>query len=406
MKRYILINRMPKGGGAEVQAHLLFQSIPCDRIVCLEQGNEYDLPPASIVHLSQHVPATSALLKYLYLPIYAYRLYRLVRNEGPVQVISFMERSNYTNILLKLFKKHEAIISVRVHPGFFTGAKKVNRLFNRLLLRFADKITSNSADTVTWFKQRASQKNAHKLHLTPNGYPLAAIRQKAQAPLPVAVADLFANNRVLINMGRLCEQKGQLFLVNSFAKVKAVHPALKLVLLGAGPLLGHLQEVCRQHGLVPCVVDMEGPAAPEADVYFLGLQQNPFRYIGRSALFALTSINEGLPGALIESLICGVPVISANCPSGPREIICPDLPETTPVTAPVVTNQGVLMPSFGQQDFADEAGRSAKEAIWAAEIARLLADDALLQAVKSNNAVRVQDYDEANVLTDWRRVLG
>jgi glycosyltransferase involved in cell wall biosynthesis len=404
MKRYILINRMPKGGGAEKQAYLLFKNIPCDKIICLEQGEEYGIPATSIIHLSKHVPATAAFIKYLFLPVYAFRLYRLIRTEGEVQVISFMERSNYTNILLKIFKKHEAVISVRVHPGFFTGIKKINRLLNILLLHFSDKITSNSADTINWFKKRAGRKNSAKLFLTPNGYNLSDIRLKAEAPLPDAVVPVF-NNPVLISMGRLCEQKGQLFLINSFVKLKPSVPALKLVLLGAGPLLEQLINHCNANQLTAVAVDTEEATVPEADVYFLGLKQNPFKYIARSSLFALTSINEGLPGALIEAMICSVPVISANCPSGPREIICPAMAEDELVTSPVVTNNGVLMPTFLQKDFTDEAGRTAKEQIWASEITRLFTTDGSLKQVKSGNSERVQEYDEINVLSAWNKVL-
>jgi glycosyltransferase involved in cell wall biosynthesis len=404
MKRYILINRMPKGGGAEKQAYLLFTNMPADKIVCLEQGDEYGIPASGIVHLSDHVPATSALIKYLSLPLYAYRLYKLIKKEGNVQVISFMERSNYTNILLKIFKKHEAVISVRVHPGFFTGIKKINRLLNILLLHFSDKITSNSADTINWFEKRAGKKNRQKLFLTPNGYDLADIRLKATEPLPTAVAPVF-NSPVLISMGRLCEQKGQLFLINSFIKLRPSVPALKLVLLGAGPLLEPLIAHCKANGLTAVAVDSAAESTPDADVYFLGLKQNPFKYIARSSLFALSSVNEGLPGALIEAMICLVPVIAANCPSGPREIICPHMSEDTPVNSPVVTNTGVLMPTFVQKDFTDEAGRTAKEHIWASEITRLFTTNNLLAQVKSGNAERVMEYDEENVLASWNRVL-
>jgi glycosyltransferase involved in cell wall biosynthesis len=404
MKRYILINRMPKGGGAEKQAYLLFKNIPCDKIICLEQGNEYGIPVPGIIHLSKHVPATAALIKYLFLPVYAYRLYRLIRKESGVQVISFMERSNYTNILLKIFKKHEAVISVRVHPGFFTGIKKINRLLNILLLHFSDKITSNSADTINWFKKRAGRKNSAKLFLTPNGYNLSEIRMKAAEPLPPAIVPVF-NNPVLISMGRLCEQKGQLFLINSFIKLRPSVPALKLVLLGAGPLLEPLINHCRANKLTAVAVAAEAAEVPGADVYFFGLKQNPFKYIAKSSLFALTSVNEGLPGALIEAMICSVPVISANCPSGPREIICPGMTEDEPVTSAIVTNNGVLMPTFSQKDFTDEAGRAAKEQIWASAITKLFTTSGLLGQVQSENAERVQEYDEINVLNAWDKVL-
>jgi glycosyltransferase involved in cell wall biosynthesis len=56
-------------------------------------------------------------------------------------------------------------------------------------------------------------------------------------------------------------------------------------------------------------------------VDFPGFVANPFAYMARASLFALSSINEGLPGALIQAMACGCPVVSTDCPSGPAEIL-------------------------------------------------------------------------------------
>jgi glycosyltransferase involved in cell wall biosynthesis len=57
------------------------------------------------------------------------------------------------------------------------------------------------------------------------------------------------------------------------------------------------------------------------DVSLPGFDKNPFRYMARSACFVLSSRNEGLPGALIQAMACGTPVVATDCDFGPREII-------------------------------------------------------------------------------------
>ena len=57
------------------------------------------------------------------------------------------------------------------------------------------------------------------------------------------------------------------------------------------------------------------------EVWLAGFVANPFPYFKRASVFALSSAWEGLPTALIEALILGVPIVSTNCPSGPFEIL-------------------------------------------------------------------------------------
>lgn len=57
------------------------------------------------------------------------------------------------------------------------------------------------------------------------------------------------------------------------------------------------------------------------DVILLGKYRNPYPWIKNAKLFVHSSRFEGLPTVLIESLICGVPIISSDCPTGPSEVL-------------------------------------------------------------------------------------
>ena len=48
---------------------------------------------------------------------------------------------------------------------------------------------------------------------------------------------------------------------------------------------------------------------------------NPFKAISKCDAYVLSSLFEGFPNALVEAMICGLPVIASNCQSGPKEIL-------------------------------------------------------------------------------------
>jgi len=82
----------------------------------------------------------------------------------------------------------------------------------------------------------------------------------------------------------------------------------RVVILGEGPERPNLERLTVQQGL--------------ADrVFFLGFQQNPWRFIGRAAVFVLASRYEGFGNVLIEAMACGIPVVTTAAPFGPEYIV-------------------------------------------------------------------------------------
>ena len=57
------------------------------------------------------------------------------------------------------------------------------------------------------------------------------------------------------------------------------------------------------------------------DVIFVGFQANPWPHYASADLFALSSDYEGYPLVLVEAMLSGLPVVSTDCESGPREIL-------------------------------------------------------------------------------------
>lgn len=59
----------------------------------------------------------------------------------------------------------------------------------------------------------------------------------------------------------------------------------------------------------------------QGHVKFLGFSKNPYKLMLDADLLVLSSDWEGLPTVIIEALYCGLPIVSTDCPSGPREIL-------------------------------------------------------------------------------------
>ena len=114
---------------------------------------------------------------------------------------------------------------------------------------------------------------------------------------------------VVLSVGRLSPEKNFGLLIHAFAGLGGAGQAARLVIVGDGPQRQALQKLIEELGL-------------GARVRLLGAVANPLPYMRRSKLFVLPSLFEGFGNVLIEAMACGTPVVSTDCPVGPREILC------------------------------------------------------------------------------------
>jgi glycosyltransferase involved in cell wall biosynthesis len=112
---------------------------------------------------------------------------------------------------------------------------------------------------------------------------------------------------VVLGVGRLAPQKDFAMLLRAFADLTSSRD-LHLVILGEGPERASLEAQAK-------ALDVSGR------VFFPGFVDDPDAYARRARVFALSSRNEGFPGALIEALETGAAIVSTDCPFGPREVL-------------------------------------------------------------------------------------
>lgn len=143
-----------------------------------------------------------------------------------------------------------------------------------------------------------------KIAVIHNPADLNFIRKKASGPISNQVFNKIKGKKI-ITIGRLSPSKNQKLLLEAFGRIKEKN--VSLIILGSGELEAELKTYCKDRQI--------------KNVYFLGNVPNPYQYLKACDLFVLSSIREGFGNVIVEAMATGVPVISTDCPSGPKEII-------------------------------------------------------------------------------------
>lgn len=117
---------------------------------------------------------------------------------------------------------------------------------------------------------------------------------------------------VVVSVANIHPRKDPETLVRAMVRVNERSPTpVRLAIIGqpSDPeLASRLGDLAREGGI-------------GEHVALLGFQDNPLAYVARSSIFALISRNEGMPISLLEAMALGVPIVSTDCPSGPRYLL-------------------------------------------------------------------------------------
>ncbi|MDV5116071.1 glycosyltransferase [Clostridium perfringens] len=151
-----------------------------------------------------------------------------------------------------------------------------------------------------------------KISVIYNPYNVNEINELAKEEIKNEHKEFMNSNKIFISVGRQMYQKGFWHLVKAFKLVHDKDKEVKLVIIGNDFQNGAVENLVQELGI-------------EDSVLLVGYEKNPFKYMKNSSIYVLTSIFEGFPNSMVEGLACGLPVIAADCKSGPREILCENL---------------------------------------------------------------------------------
>lgn len=193
----------------------------------------------------------------------------------------------------------------------------------------------------------------------------------------------------IVTMGRLTYQKGQWNLIYAIKDIVVQYPKVRLYILGDGELKNELEELVKKLEL-------------EEHVFFLEFISNAHKFLRQCDLFVLTSLFEGLGNVLLEAMALGLPVISTDCKSGPREIIAPNSNIKSVCENIDVERFGILVKQFSKEKniVDNDSLVYIKQAI---EMFYL--DKKLREKYTTKSKMRANDFSKEKVYNEWMKLL-
>jgi glycosyltransferase involved in cell wall biosynthesis len=275
---------------------------PVDLVLARAEGPFMDEVPNSVrlvdLNASRVVSSTPALIRYL-------------RRERPVALLSIL----YANYIAA-WAKRLAGIPVRVILGEHNTLSSAVRGSDDLRLHLYPSLAR-------WFYPWADGIIAVSKGVADDLAKSTKIpRERIQIIYnPIVTPDLFEKSKasiehpwfksgeppVVLAVGRFTRQKAFDVLIRAFAMVRK-NLRVRLMILGDGEERLGLEMMIREYDL-------------EQDISMPGFLPNPYPYMAHAAAFVLSSRWEGLPTVIVEAMALGAPIISTDCPSGPREIL-------------------------------------------------------------------------------------
>lgn len=370
------------GGGAERVASLLINKYNANHSIYLLFTDsiiiDYAIPDNVIIKKISYNFKHNYLFNILFIPIYGIKLFKYLKKNDINILLSFLSRPNFIACFTRILGyKGKIVISERANmvkwflPGTIMGA--IAKFLYKWLYPKSDFVVPNSMLTAH------NMKEAWKLNLN---------YKTIYNPLEINKIEQQKNNAEklpgnegsfkCIMVSRFDYPKDQTTLIKA-AEI-LIHENIDLFFVGKGVDLMAAKELVKIKEL-------------ESKVFFIDFHPQPFKYIYGADAFVFSSTFEGFPNVLIEAMACGVPIISVDCQSGPREILAPDTNFTKLNQTEIeFAKFGILVPIQNEMLFA--------KAILALKNSK----DFQKQYTEASK-IRVQDFDSEKIIEQFSKLL-
>lgn len=243
-------------------------------------------------------------MRSYYNPLRIIALSRLMREKG-VEILHTHGYFASTFGRLAAILARVPIVITHVHSTYY-GYSKRNLLIERFLSFFTDKIVCVSM-AVQKFVLEVEGINEEKTLVIYNGVeePNTYETEMNVNRKSFGISD---SDIVVITVASLTPHKGHSVLINAMHILTQEHQKLKLLIVGDGPLRNDLVEYVKRLGL-------------SQNIMFTGLRRDIYSLLRLSDIFVLPSLErEGLGIAIIEAMVCGLPLVGTRLGGIPEVI--------------------------------------------------------------------------------------
>lgn len=226
-----------------------------------------------------------------------------------------------------------------------------------------------------------------------NPFDVEKIVEESQMEVPLTEKEkeFFSGKTQLIGaMGRDDDLKGYWHLLKAFSMMR--NKEARLVIIGNGKFLRERKLIKELH--------------LEDRVYLTGGKTNPFAYLKYADIYAMASVNEGFPNALVEALCLGKPVVIANCDTGPAEILTDDHRRVKDLDKIEVGEYGILTPAMNTHPNYTYDSIEYGEDIFAEAVADLLENEELCKKYRAKAAERAKCFGTEMYAELFRKLAG
>ncbi len=295
--KYMFVTRTLTGGGAE-RFIATFSSYLADLghevyVVSYEKSpNDYELSGnVNAIYLKERKENLYRKLMRIV------DLRRIIIKHKPDVVIPFINTVMFCARLATLLTPSKLVFTVRVSP-WHRGGSGVSMFLEDLVSRHSDAIMVQTKEQGEFFAERYQ----NKIFVVPN-----PVNQKFVNTQKETYRDKITR---LTMAGRLDRQKNYPLAIRCFSELHAQYPDLKLEIYGDGGEYDNLRKLINDVQL-------------GNSCRLMGRCDHIERVLADTDLFLMSSDYEGMPNALMEAMTVGVPCISSDCRTGPKDLIIP-----------------------------------------------------------------------------------